>query len=50
MVGDSLTQDIDGARGVGMRGVLVRRSGTDESAVHTDVPVIRSLEELTEVI
>ena len=26
MVGDSLTQDIDGARRVGMRGVLVRRS------------------------
>lgn len=26
MVGDSLTQDIDGARRVGMRGVLVWRS------------------------
>jgi putative hydrolase of the HAD superfamily len=49
MVGDSLTQDIDGARGVGMRGVLVRRSG-DESAPQTDVPVIRSLEELAEVL
>ena len=29
MVGDSLTQDIDGARRVGMRGVLVRRSDAD---------------------
>jgi putative hydrolase of the HAD superfamily len=47
MVGDSLTQDIDGARGVGMRGVLVRRSGTEVSTPHTDVPVIRSLAELT---
>ena len=27
MVGDSLTHDIDGALQVGMRGVLVRRSG-----------------------
>ena len=35
MVGDSLTQDIDGARGVGMRGVLVRRSGAErEHARH----------------
>jgi putative hydrolase of the HAD superfamily len=49
MVGDSLTQDIDGARGVGMRGVLVRRSGGG-SAPQTDVPVIRSLEELSEVL
>ena len=48
MVGDSLTQDIDGARGVGMRGVLVRRSGTGDSTLQTDVPVIRSLTELSE--
>jgi putative hydrolase of the HAD superfamily len=44
MVGDSMTQDIDGARGVGMRGVLVRRSGEDTR--HPDVPVICSLKEL----
>ncbi len=50
MVGDSRTQDIDGARGVGMRGVLVRRSGSEESTLQTDVPVIRSLEELTELL
>jgi putative hydrolase of the HAD superfamily len=46
MVGDSLTQDIDGARRVGMRGVLVRRSGTNAGTPETDVPVIRSLVEL----
>jgi putative hydrolase of the HAD superfamily len=50
MVGDSLTQDIDGARRVGMRGVLVRRSGTDERTLETDVPVIRTLRELTELL
>jgi putative hydrolase of the HAD superfamily len=46
MVGDSLTQDIDGARRVGMRAVLVRRTATDESTGDADVPVIRSLAEL----
>jgi HAD superfamily hydrolase (TIGR01662 family) len=47
MVGDSLTQDIEGARRVGMRGVLVRRS--DESPGRHDidgVPVIHTLREL----
>ena len=44
MVGDSLSHDIDGARGVGMRGVLVHRS--PDSAPQTDVPVIRSMTEL----
>jgi len=48
MVGDSLTQDIDGARGVGMRGVLVRRSDAGHGADRnvSDVPVIRTLLEL----
>ena len=47
MVGDSLTQDIDGARRVGMRGVLVRRSETiDRPREKIDVPVIRTLTEL----
>ena len=52
MVGDSLRQDIDGARQVGMRGVLVRRSGEivgrpgePDDAAH-DVPIIRGLREL----
>jgi putative hydrolase of the HAD superfamily len=46
MVGDSLTQDIDGARRVGMRGVLVKRSGAASEALAGDVPTIRSLLEL----
>jgi HAD superfamily hydrolase (TIGR01549 family) len=45
MVGDSLTHDIEGARGVGMRGVLVHRSD-DPPPDGSDVPVIRSLAEL----
>jgi putative hydrolase of the HAD superfamily len=49
MVGDSLAHDIVGARRVGMAGVLVRRSGSSDSATApevSDVPVIRSLVEL----
>ena len=48
MVGDSLSQDIEGARRAGMRGVLVRRSESIESSSTTsgDVPIIRSLLEL----
>lgn len=51
MVGDSLRQDIDGARRVGMRGVLVRRSSdglgdAGEIPPIDGVPVIRSLTEL----
>jgi putative hydrolase of the HAD superfamily len=44
MVGDSLTHDVDGARRLGMRGVLVARSGP--IAAPPDVPVIQSLREL----
>jgi HAD superfamily hydrolase (TIGR01662 family) len=50
MVGDSLSQDIEGARRVGMRGVLVRRSETISAAEATDVPVIKSLRELPELL
>jgi putative hydrolase of the HAD superfamily len=51
MVGDSLAHDIDGARMVGMRGVLVRRSadfgpGSASPRAAGDVPVIGSLTEL----
>ena len=47
MVGDSLSQDIEGARRVGMRGILVRRSETISApGKEGDVPVIRSLGEL----
>lgn len=48
MVGDSLTHDIDGARGVGMRGVLVHRS--DDPTPLASVPVIRSMTELPALI
>jgi HAD superfamily hydrolase (TIGR01662 family) len=44
MVGDSLTHDVDGARRLGMRGVLVARSGPVTAPM--DVPVIQSLREL----
>jgi HAD superfamily hydrolase (TIGR01662 family) len=44
MVGDSLTHDIDGARRLGMRGVLLSRSGPVDAP--PDVPVIHSLREL----
>jgi len=44
MVGDSLSHDIDGARRVGMRGVLMHRS--DDPVPETDVPVIQSMNEL----
>jgi len=44
MVGDSLIHDVDGARRLGMRGVLVARSGP--IAAPPDVPVIQSLHEL----
>ncbi|MEI6667799.1 MAG: HAD family hydrolase [Acidobacteriota bacterium] len=54
MVGDSVKHDIEGARQVGMRAVLVRRSGAGLSSPlqraladgYHDVPVIQSLAEL----
>ena len=47
MVGDNLSHDIEGARRVGMHGILVQRS-TDGVGPETagDVPVIRDLTEL----
>ncbi len=44
MVGDSVPHDIEGARRVGMRGVLVHRSG--DPVPRVDVPVIQTLTEL----
>ena len=49
MVGDSVGQDVEGARRAGMRAVLVRRGADDEpfgGEVASDVPVIRTLREL----
>lgn len=45
MVGDSLPYDVDGARRVGMRGILIARGG-DPPQVGDGVDVIRSLAEL----
>jgi putative hydrolase of the HAD superfamily len=45
MVGDSVTHDIEGARRVGMRGVLVHRAETPPRCA-ADVPIIRDLSEL----
>ena len=45
MVGDSVPHDIQGALRLGMRGILVARSGLSTGAP-PDVPVIRSLREL----
>jgi HAD superfamily hydrolase (TIGR01662 family) len=45
MVGDSVVHDIEGARRVGMRGVLVHRSDAPASAP-PDVAVIRHMSEL----
>jgi putative hydrolase of the HAD superfamily len=46
MVGDSFTHDIEGARRVGMRGILVQRAGGLPVPAVPDVPVIRDLSEL----
>jgi len=48
MVGDSLTHDVDGARRLGMRGVLVSRSGP--VVAPPDGPVIQSLRELPSLL
>ena len=49
MVGDSLVHDIEGARSVGMRGVLVHR-GAGRAEVGGGIPVIRDLSELLPLI
>jgi putative hydrolase of the HAD superfamily len=46
MVGDSFRHDVEGARRLGMRGVLVARSGGEPAACPPDVAVIQSLREL----
>ena len=46
MVGDSLSQDIEGARRVGMRGILVQRS---PDTAHADLPGVRVIRDLSEL-
>ena len=48
MVGDSFAHDVAGARGVGMRPVLLHRAPGEPPAV--DVPVIRTLAELPSLL
>ena len=50
MVGDSYAHDVEGARQVGMRGILVQRSPRASGPVPPDVPVIRDLSELSQLI
>jgi putative hydrolase of the HAD superfamily len=50
MVGDSYAHDVEGARQVGMRGILVQRSPRTLVPVPPDVPVIRDLSELSHLI
>lgn len=49
MVGDSYSHDVEGAVAVGMRGVLLQRSGSS-AALPSGVPVIHSLRELPALI
>jgi putative hydrolase of the HAD superfamily len=49
MVGDSVPHDIAGALALGMRGILVARSGLSKGAP-PDVPVIQSLRELRSLL
>jgi FMN phosphatase YigB (HAD superfamily) len=49
MVGDSLAHDIEGARGLGMRGILVVRAGRPAPAA-PGVVVVRSLRELPDLL
>ena len=54
MVGDSVSQDIEGALRAGMRAVLVHRGDTvhprDQQLASAGVPVVRSLSQLPDVI
>jgi len=50
MVGDSLPHDIEGARRVGMRGILVQRSPGAAAGGCPDVEIIRDLSELSALL
>ncbi len=50
MVGDSLTHDVAGAQEVGMRAVLIARSGESDAETPADVPVIQTLADLPSVL
>lgn len=50
MVGDSYPHDVEGATQVGMRGILVQRSPRTSDPVPPDIPIIRDLSELPQLI
>ena len=50
MVGDSLKHDVEGALAAGMRAVLLRRSGEVPAGLPSNVPVIRTLAELPDLL
>jgi len=50
MVGDSIKHDIDGALAIGMRAVLLRRSGEVPADLPAGLPVIQTLTVLPSVI
>jgi FMN phosphatase YigB (HAD superfamily) len=50
MVGDSIKHDIDGALAIGMRAVLLRRSGEVPANLPAGLPVIQTLTVLPSVI
>ena len=50
MVGDSIKHDIDGALAIGMRAVLLRRSGEVPPALPPALPVITTLADLPELL
>lgn len=50
MVGDSMRHDIDGALAIGMRAVLLRRSGEVPADLPAGLPVIQTLTALPSVI
>jgi HAD superfamily hydrolase (TIGR01509 family) len=50
MVGDSIKHDIDGALAIGMRAVLLRRSGEVPADLPAGLPVIQTLSVLPSVI
>ena len=49
MVGDSLAHDVEGAREVGMRGILLAR-GARPSSIDPNVEVVSSLDELVRLL
>jgi len=50
MVGDSVSHDVEGARRLGMRAVLLSRSPGARASCPPDVPVIDSLRQLPELL